>query len=139
MTDMVANSETTGRALRDPDPLRIPREGQGPGGAAGGSSPSGEGRRPVVIVAGEASGDSAGARLAAALRRKRPTLTLEGIGGRRMAAAGVELVADSSDWGAIGVADALAKMPRVWLALRRLRARLEAGQPLAIVDRKSVV
>jgi lipid-A-disaccharide synthase len=96
-------------------------------------SPSGEGRRPVVIVAGEASGDSAGARLAAALRRKRPTLTLEGIGGRRMAAAGVELVADSSDWGAIGVADALAKMPRVWLALRRLRARLEAGQPLAIV------
>jgi lipid-A-disaccharide synthase len=84
-------------------------------------------------VAGEASGDSVGARLVAALHRKMPAAAIEGIGGRRMAAAGVELVADSSHWGAIGIADSVAKIPHVWLALRRLKARMEIKQPLAIV------
>lgn len=87
----------------------------------------------IVIVAGEASGDAAGARLALALQRKLPGLVIEGVGGKQMAAAGVELVADSSRWGAIGVADALAKIPRVWRALRRLRARLMDRRPLGIV------
>jgi lipid-A-disaccharide synthase len=87
----------------------------------------------IVIVAGEASGDAAGARLALTLQRKRPGLAIEGIGGRQMAAAGVALVADCSRWGAIGVADALAKIPRVWRALRGLRARLTDRRPLGIV------
>jgi lipid-A-disaccharide synthase len=87
----------------------------------------------IVIVAGEASGDAAGARLALALQRKLPGLVIEGVGGKQMAAAGVELVADSSRWGAIGVADALAKIPRVWRALRRLRVRLMDRRPLGIV------
>jgi lipid-A-disaccharide synthase len=87
----------------------------------------------IVLVAGEASGDAAGARLAMALQRKLPGVAIEGIGGRRMAAAGVELLADSSRWGAIGVADALAKIPRVWGALRRLRARVRDRRPLGIV------
>jgi len=87
----------------------------------------------VVIVAGEASGDATGARLALALQRKLPGLVIEGVGGRQMAGAGVEMLADSSRWGAIGIADALAKIPRVWHALRRLRARLMDRRPLGIV------
>jgi len=87
----------------------------------------------VFVVAGEASGDWAGALLARALKRKRPGLRLRGIGGRRMAGAGVDLVADSSDWGAIGVFDAVRKIPRAYLSIRRLRRRLAQERPSALV------
>ncbi len=87
----------------------------------------------VFMVAGEASGDSAGAQLARVLRRKRPDILLRGIGGRRMAAAGVDLAADSSHWGAIGIFDAVQKIPRVYLAVRRLKGLLARDRPSGLV------
>src|SRR5262249_48733476 len=48
----------------------------------------------LVLAAGEASGDLHGATLATALRKQAPDWRLVGIGGPRMAAAGVEVVAD---------------------------------------------
>lgn len=87
----------------------------------------------VVMVAGEASGDWAGARLAGVLGRARPDIVLRGVGGQRMAAAGVELLADSSTWGAIGVFEAIPKIPRVWRALRMLRGLLASAPPSALV------
>ncbi len=87
----------------------------------------------VFMVAGEPSGDWAGAQLAGVLREKRPDIVLRGIGGRRMAAAGVDLVADSSDWGAIGICDALRKVPRVYLAVRRLKGLLARDRPSGLV------
>ena len=71
--------------------------------------------------------------MARALKEREPGLALAGVGGRRMAAAGVDLVADSSEWGAIGVCDAVGKIPRVWRVLRRVRARLERERPSAVV------
>src|SRR3972149_3887219 len=57
-------------------------------------------RRPrVFLVAGEVSGDLHGADLAAELLTLAPEVRLEGIGGRRMAGAGVALIEDRSDWG----------------------------------------
>jgi lipid-A-disaccharide synthase len=46
----------------------------------------------IFIVTGEASGDAHGANLAQALRALRPDCELIGVGGHRMAEAGVELV-----------------------------------------------
>jgi lipid-A-disaccharide synthase len=46
----------------------------------------------IFIVTGEASGDAHGANLAEALRALRPDCKLIGVGGHRMAEAGVELV-----------------------------------------------
>lgn len=46
----------------------------------------------VLIVTGEASGDQHGANLAQALRAASPTCELLGVGGARMAAAGVQLL-----------------------------------------------
>ncbi len=43
----------------------------------------------LLIIAGEVSGDHQGARLASALRRRRPALEIAGVGGQEMAAAGV--------------------------------------------------
>jgi len=87
----------------------------------------------VYVIAGEASGDWAGSLLARVLRERLPSIVLRGIGGRRMAAAGVELVADSSGWGAIGVSDALLRVPRVWFTLRNLHRELERTLPHCIV------
>lgn len=87
----------------------------------------------VFIAAGEASGDWAGARLAEALGRLRGDLELQGIGGRQMAAAGVELFADSSQWGAIGVFESAVKVPRVWRVLKQTQAHLKALRPAAVV------
>lgn len=87
----------------------------------------------VFISAAEASGDWAGALLAKALRFCRSDLRLSGIGGRRMASAGVQLVADSSTWGAIGVFEALSKIPRVMRALRATRSRLGTSPPSVLV------
>jgi len=100
------------------------------------TSPTGRaaesGSPAVFLSAAEASGDWAGALLATALRRKRPALQLFGLGGARMAAAGVHLVEETSHWGAIGVFDALRTIPRAWAGLRRARAHL-AGNPADVV------
>ena len=87
----------------------------------------------VFLAAGEASGDWAGGLLARELRALRNDLALAGIGGRQMAAAGVDLLADSSTWGAIGVFEAATKVPRVWRALRAARAHLAQAPPSALV------
>lgn len=46
----------------------------------------------ILIVTGEASGDLHGANLAAALKARRPDLELLGVGGSKMASAGVQLL-----------------------------------------------
>lgn len=99
-----------------------------PPAAAGDPGPA-----SVLIVAGEASGDWAGALLARELRRRDAALRCLGVGGPRMAAAGVDLLADSRGWGAIGVYEAARKLPRVWRAVRSLRARLVDDPPTALV------
>ena len=87
----------------------------------------------MFLVAGEASGDWAGARLARALHAASAGLRLRGIGGKQMAAAGVEVIADSSNWAAIGVFEAVSKLPRVWRVLRAARADLTSAPPAALV------
>src|SRR2546427_1221512 len=46
----------------------------------------------ILIITGEASGDLHGANLAAALKAKAPELSILGVGGPRMQAAGVEMM-----------------------------------------------
>jgi len=73
----------------------------------------------ILISAGEASGDMYGARLAAALRT-RTGAQLFGMGGPRMAEAGVELIADYHEVAVVGLAEALHKIPSVVSVQRRL-------------------
>ena len=61
----------------------------------------------LLIVAGEASGDLHGGNLAHALRAQQPTLQLIGVGGRRMRAAGVELLFDIRDLAVVGAVEAV--------------------------------
>jgi lipid-A-disaccharide synthase len=73
----------------------------------------------VLISAGEASSDMYAARLATALR-ERTGARFFGMGGPRMAEAGVELVADYHEVAVVGIIEALHKIPSVVHVQRQL-------------------
>ena len=75
-----------------------------------------------MLVAGEASGDLHGATLARALRAAAPAARLYGMGGRRMAAEGVELLVDVTAAATMGGTEAVGGVPGLYRAYRRLRA-----------------
>jgi lipid-A-disaccharide synthase len=85
--------------------------------------------RRILMLAGEASGDALGARLATALKRADPSLHLYGAGGDAMREAGVETIVDSRDLGVMGFAELGREVGRVLGALRRLRRELREGRP----------
>ena len=59
--------------------------------------------RKIMIVAGEASGDLHGGNLVHAIHRLDPGLSFYGVGGARMKAAGVDLIADAADMAVVGL------------------------------------
>jgi len=79
---------------------------------------------PIMLVAGEASGDLHGATLCRALRTLAPSRPLLGMGGERMAAAGLDRLADVTGAAAVGGTEALGPVPALVSAWRRLRAAL---------------
>ena len=90
-------------------------------------------RIPVLISAGEASGDMYAARLALALRR-RTEVDLFGMGGPRMREAGVDTVVDAADVGVLGVVEIVRKLPALRRAWKRLISEIDRRGPrLAIL------
>jgi len=92
--------------------------------------------RHVVVVAGEASGDMHGARLAAELRGLMPEVRLSGIGGPAMAKAGVELVFRAEELALVGISEVLPKLGTILKALRRIKRHLKNQRPdlLILID-----
>ena len=87
----------------------------------------------ILISAGEASSDMYAARLAMALR-ERTGAEFFGMGGPRMAAAGVDLVADYHEVAVVGVAEVVHKIPTVVKVQNRLaREAARRGASLAIL------
>jgi lipid-A-disaccharide synthase len=74
----------------------------------------------ILISAGEASSDMYAARLATALRT-RTGAKFFGMGGPRMAEAGVELIADYHEVAVVGIAEVLHKIPTVIGVQNRLK------------------
>ncbi|HEY7113183.1 MAG TPA: lipid-A-disaccharide synthase [Thermoanaerobaculia bacterium] len=87
----------------------------------------------LLISAGEASGDLHGARLLEALCRRRPSLTAFGMGGGRLASAGLERLARAEDLSVMGFAEVLERLPAVLRALSALRAAAARRRPEAAV------
>lgn len=83
---------------------------------------------PVLISAGEASGDMYAARLALALR-ERVDVDLFGMGGPRMRDAGVDTVVDSADVGVLGVVEIVRKLPALRRAWKRLISAIDRRRP----------
>jgi lipid-A-disaccharide synthase len=87
------------------------------------------GRKKILIVAGEASGDLHGANLVRALQGRNPDLAFFGVGSRNLRAAGVEILADSSEITAMGITEALAKLRQGRRVFRKILDRAEASPP----------
>ena len=89
--------------------------------------------RLIMLSAGEASGDLHGATMSRALRSLDPSVRLIGMGGPRMAAAGVEILVDPTAHAAVGTSEAIGRVPGLYRAYRILVKRLRTGRPLALV------
>ncbi len=87
----------------------------------------------LFIIAGEASGDALGGKLAAALLAREPRLALEGVGGGAMDKAGVRLHHDIRHLGVFGVVEVLAQWRAIWRAYRDVCRRLREAPPAALV------
>jgi lipid-A-disaccharide synthase len=87
----------------------------------------------ILIVAGEASGDLHGARLVTALKRLRPHLVVDGMGGAHMREAGVNLLADAGATAVVGLTELWEKRRVLREALQRLRGHLRTVRPALLV------
>ena len=89
--------------------------------------------RLIMLSAGEASGDLHGATMCRALRALDPGLRLIGMGGPRMAAAGVEILVDPTAHAAMGTNEAIGRVPGLYRAYKLLVRRLREARPMAMV------
>jgi lipid-A-disaccharide synthase len=89
----------------------------------------------ILIITGEASGDLHGANLAKALRAKDPQVSLAGIGGAAMEAAGVQLVCKMGQFDVMGMVGPLVLVAiiRRFFFMRRL-FRSEPWDAVIFVD-----
>lgn len=89
--------------------------------------------RRAVIVAGEASGDAHGAKVALKLLEKDPDMEMFGMGGQNMRAAGVKLAVDSTNLAVIGFTAVLGKLPVYFKALKTLKKLLRQTKPSVVI------
>jgi lipid-A-disaccharide synthase len=83
---------------------------------------------PLLISAGEASGDMYAARLATALQ-KRMDVVLFGMGGPQMRAAGVDVITDYKEVSVVGITEILSHLPSLIRAMRRLVSEAQRRKP----------
>jgi lipid-A-disaccharide synthase len=92
----------------------------------------------IFISAGEASGEHYGALLVAELARQtqaqgRETPVFFGMGGQRMAAAGLDAVVRSEDVAVMGFTEVVLHLPRIWRRFRQLKAAIRQRRPAVAV------
>jgi len=83
---------------------------------------------PLLISAGEASGDMYAARLAVALQ-KRLDVSLFGMGGPQMRAAGVDVITDYREVSVVGITEILSHLPSLIRAMRHLVSEAARRKP----------
>lgn len=90
----------------------------------------------LLFVTGEASGDLYASRVIREILSAEPGAEVWAVGGRHCREAGARLLLDSSRWGAIGVSEALRRMPLYLRGLRRIAQFLRRSRPnlLVMVD-----
>ena len=91
----------------------------------------------IFISAGEASGEHYGALLLTALRQKLKAQGREarffGMGGPRMAAAGLQVIVRSEEMAVMGITEVVRHLPRIYREFRRLKQSLLRRRPSVAV------
>jgi lipid-A-disaccharide synthase len=93
-------------------------------------------QRTVLIVAGEASGDLHGASLVHEMKALDPSLVFCGVGGKKLEAEGVRLVAHSSEMAVVGLTEVFSRLRHIVGVFFRLRKMLRQEKPhlLILID-----
>ena len=87
-----------------------------------------------MIVTGEASGDLHGANLINAVKAMAPDICFFGVGGKKMAAAGCEILIPGEELSVMGIAEIVGHFPFIWRSFQRLKGELTSQrQPDALV------
>lgn len=89
--------------------------------------------RPILILAGESSGDALGADLVTALKAARPTVPIFGMGGKRMASAGANLLLDCEQIAVVGFTEIVKKAPPIWRAYRKVKHVIKTQRPGLVI------
>jgi len=89
-----------------------------------------------LVIAGEASGDAHAGRMIAALKKREPSIRVEGIGGATMREAGAEILVDFSELAVMGLIEVLKRYRSIKKIFNQVVARLESDKPdlLILVD-----
>lgn len=90
----------------------------------------------IMMIAGEASGDMHGAKLAEAIHRRAPHAFLFGIGGRAMQSEDVALLVDCRTLSVVGITEVVSKLPTVHRAMALVKKALRRIKPdlLVLID-----
>ena len=91
----------------------------------------------IFISAGEASGEHYGALLVEALKKRLAatgqTASFFGMGGERMAAAGLECVVRAEEMAVMGLTEVVRHLPRIWREYRKLKKSIRDRRPSVAV------
>ena len=85
----------------------------------------------ILFSTGEVSGDVAGALVARSVRARSPSAELFGIGGRRLAAAGVDILRETNHLGCVGFTETFSAIPALAGAFRGLARAVQQRRPQA--------
>ncbi len=83
----------------------------------------------ILISAGEASGETYGALLIEALRKRVPGLESFGVGGDKMASAGCDLAVQAKDVAVVGLVEVISHLPRIYREFNKLVRELDRRRP----------
>ncbi|MGF1500222.1 MAG: lipid-A-disaccharide synthase [Paracoccaceae bacterium] len=87
----------------------------------------------IYLVAGEPSGDRLGAELIRGLKALAPDIEIAGVGGREMAAAGLDPLFDIADLSVMGLTEVLPRLPVILRRLRQTTGDVISREPQALV------
>ena len=89
-----------------------------------------------MIIAGEASGDMYGARLARSIKSESPQTFIFGVGGQAMQTEGVRCIVDAETLSVVGITEVISKLPTVFRAMAIVKKALHSLKPdlLILID-----
>jgi len=89
--------------------------------------------KTVMIIAGEASGDMHGAGVVQEMLKLDPTLQFYGIGGNKLAGAGVKLLANTSEMAVLGFTEIIVKLHKFLKVLDLAKKSLDVFRPDLVI------
>ena len=89
--------------------------------------------QPIMIIAGEASGDRLGAQLACALQQDNPAIRLSGMGGDHMRQAGVDLLVNADQLAVVGAWEIISHFDAIRAAVKTLKKQLRKQPPALLI------